>query len=188
MRAHHRSVPSLLALLALVSGFSCAKAPGGASERWPDKIPITAERGSDTVVELSGLVNGGAPGFLSLAALEALPRTEFTSEDPWIPGKARYRGVALAPLLEALGLDARARKVRLVALNDYSVVIALEELRRLGYALVWEEDGKRYDEFPDERNKGPLTVAFPHESFPGVDMEEHKLNYVWWLTRIDVTD
>ncbi|MBN1241677.1 MAG: hypothetical protein JXA15_03095 [Spirochaetales bacterium] len=179
---------SLAAALALASLAACSKGTGAPADPWPDRIAFDAERGPDTALEVSGLVNGGSPAYFSLAALEALPRTEFTSEDPWVPGQARYRGVALASLLDALAPDAEARKVRLVAANDYAVVVALEELRRLGYVLVWEEDGRRYDEFPDERNKGPLTVAFPHESFPGVDMEEHKLNYVWWLARIVVTE
>ncbi|HOX18953.1 MAG TPA: hypothetical protein PKW82_10885 [Spirochaetales bacterium] len=174
--------------LAFASLAACSKGTGAPAESWPDRIAFDAERGPDTALELSGLVNGGRTAYFSLDRLETLPRTEFASEDPWVPGRARYRGVALAPLLDALALDARARQVRLVAVNDYSVTVALEELRRLGYVLVWEEDGKRYDKFPDERNKGPLTVAFPHEAFPGVDMEEHKLNYVWWLARIVVTE
>ncbi len=177
---------ALLASLAALG--ACAKRASPTYEVWSETPAHDAVPSAATVLEVSGAVNGGEPAYFTLEQLRALPKTEFSSADPWVPGVTRYGGFSLYAFLSALRLAEAARFAVLTASNDYTVTIDLAEIRDRRYAVTYEENGEPYAAFPDDRNKGPLSVAVPHEELEGIDMEVLKLNYVWWLDSIRVSE
>ena len=179
----------LPAIFVILSGaVSCSKQKAESPAPWTATPVYQDQAGPDTVLEISGLVKGGKPAFFTLEQFMALPKTEFSGSDPWIPGTTRYGGVGLYPLLRALGLEAGAGRAVLSAVNDYTVSIDLKLVQDRRYLICYEEDGKLYKEYPDERNKGPLSVAVPHEELSNIDLDVLKLDYVWWLKKIEIRE
>lgn len=175
------------ALVSFAALASCAKRPPSEDAVWPQAPAHDSRPSAATVLEVSGLVNGGESAYFTMEQLRGLPKTEFSSADPWISGVTRYGGFELYPFLTALRLSEGARYAVLTAVNAYSVTIDLAAVRDHRYLVAYEENGALYETFPDDRNKGPLSIAVPHEELAGIDMGVLKLNYVWWLKTIRIS-
>jgi hypothetical protein len=121
---------------------------------------------------------GGLETRFDLAMLEALPKSEVKTENPWEVGLVSYEGVALGDLLAALG--ANGTVLTFSALNDYRADITVADAQATGAVLAYRRNG----ELMTVRSKGPLFVVFPFTSNPLLQTEERYAQSVWQVTRI----
>lgn len=134
------------------------------------------------VLEVKGRITagGGQPARFDQAALERLPREEIETSTPWTTGKQRFAGVRLEALMKAVG--AQGSEVAAVALNDYRVVIPLQEAIRDGALVAYELNGAP---FP-VRSRGPLWIVFPFDQTPRLRGEQILSRSIWQLKLLEV--
>jgi DMSO/TMAO reductase YedYZ molybdopterin-dependent catalytic subunit len=138
-------------------------------------------KAADWTLRIEGLV--GKPVELKLDAIRALPAVErvITLEcvenrigGPLI-GNARWKGVALAPLLATAGLDPRARCAAFYGNDRFSTGHPLERVTASDVMLAYEMNGA-----PLTASHGyPLRLLVPGK----FGMKQTK-----WLTRIELLD
>lgn len=76
----------------------------------------------------------------------------------WTPAGAVFEGIRARKLVEAVG--ASGRRVRVTALNDYSVSVPFEDLADYDTILATSRDGQRLR----LRNQGPVWLMYvPHD-------------------------
>nr|WP_246590185.1 molybdopterin-dependent oxidoreductase [Marinobacterium ramblicola] len=101
-------------------------------------------------------------------------------ETPWTDGVQRFQGVALNELLLAVG--AQGSTLRAMALNDYQATINLDELRDVQVLLAVKLNGRHMR----VRDKGPLWIVYPTDSFSAADLPRHQSNMVWQLRSLEI--
>jgi DMSO/TMAO reductase YedYZ molybdopterin-dependent catalytic subunit len=138
-------------------------------------------KSADWKLRIDGLVR--QPQELTLEAIRALPSVErvITLEcvenriDGPLIGNARWKGVALAPLLESAGLDPRAQHAAFYGSDRFSTGHPLERITADDVMLAYEMNGA-----PLTASHGfPLRLLVPGK----FGMKQTK-----WLTRIELLD
>ncbi|MCC7322003.1 MAG: oxidoreductase [Rubellimicrobium sp.] len=164
---------ALLAIgtLALVAGGAVA------GEVAPPSGPVLLTVSGDIAA-----TNDGDTLALDLAALEALPQTEFTTSTIWTDGPSVYTGVLLADLIDATG--AGGSTITFTALNDYQVTMPMDEVTREGPLLAYLENGATMP----VRLRGPIWVIYPFDDNADFRTEQTYARAVWQLDRIDFAD
>lgn len=114
------------------------------------------------------------------------PTYTFSCIDPWLGKETSYTGISLYQLLNSIGIDPGAERVRFRASNDYQIETPLEDLKRYCYQLTFLEDGLYYEDLPPEQNKGVFAISIDFSRFKSLIVEERKLEEVWWLTSIEL--
>ncbi|MGB0660155.1 MAG: molybdopterin-dependent oxidoreductase [Mangrovicoccus sp.] len=112
--------------------------------------------------------------------LEMLPTQTFTTATIWTSGRSKFEGVPLKELLEFVG--AQGNEVKAVALNDYSVVIPIEDARMDGPILAFKRDG----ELMPTRDKGPVWIVYPFDNSEEFQTEVVYSRSIWQLKHIEI--
>lgn len=136
--------------------------------------PADFARASLTVVGPSGEKT------YSPAELEALGTYRMRTVTPWLPEATDHDGVRLADVLAAHGL-ADAEAVRIIAENDYAVVVPRAAWTGNDALIATRVAGKPHT----RRNKGPLQIVFPMSDRPELGQNEHWALWVWMAARIE---
>lgn len=137
----------------------------------------------EVVLTIDGMINECTDGLevrLDKAAIEALPRKQITTENPWDHGPLTYEGVLLRDLVKYVKADGKA--ITLTALNDYRADIPLEDVEKYDVILADKRDGV---DLP-VRDKGPFFVVFPFTDVPELATEARYAQSVWQVNRITV--
>lgn len=116
-----------------------------------------------------------------MAMLERLPQRSITTETPWHSGARTFQGPLLREVLAAAGAP-RGQTARLVALNDYSVEMPLDDARRYDVIVARQLDGKPMS----VREKGPLFVMYPFDTQPQLRNAVYFSRCVWQLRSIEL--
>lgn len=167
-------VGSTLALACAVIMLTSAHRAGGASLPEPTARPILTVAGKISVTNKDGTAQ------FDRALLEALGATSFSTDTPWYKERVKFEGVPLAKLMDAVG--ATGDRLVVTALNDYSVEVPMEDVRKFGVILALKRDG----EYMTVRDKGPLFVVYPFDSNPNLKVQKYYSRSVWQVARIDV--
>ena len=117
-----------------------------------------------------------------LAGLEALGPVEVATSTPWTDGVRKFRGVEVARILDAAGVQGGF--VNAVAANDYRVRIPVEDFRRFGVIAAFEMDGARLS----PRDKGYLWIVYPRDRHPELMKKSYNERWIWQLTAIEVSE
>jgi hypothetical protein len=136
------------------------------------------------ILEITGQIGeGNAPGLARFdrAMLEALGPVELRTATAWTEGEHVYRGVPLRALLDHVG--AVGDRLHAVALNEYEVIIPLDDPAAAAALLAFEQDGQPMR----IKDKGPLWIVFPWSEQPSLDNERVRNWAVWQLKRLEVT-
>jgi hypothetical protein len=135
------------------------------------------------VLSVTGLItaaNKGSTLSLDRPTLEEFGLREVRVHDPWVKQDLALRGVWLQDLLTVAGAKPEATKVRITALDDYSVELSLADVRAGGILLA-TSDGEGSD-LPIDHG-GPTRIVFAEGVPAGVNPDQ----WVWSLKTIDVT-
>ena len=152
-------------------------------------LPASAEtlpspQGDILLTVTGNLTNTNAEGAaqFDLAMLESLPVTEFSTSTVWTDDVQRFEGVALAHLIEVLGID--GTQLHATAVNDYGIDIPIKEIDESGPIVAYRMNGKTMS----LRDKGPLWIVYPYDSSPEMRSEVIYSRSIWQLDRIEAQD
>jgi hypothetical protein len=112
--------------------------------------------------------------------LEALGMTKLRTSTAWTAGAAEFEGVLARDLLDAVG--AEGATVMATALNDYTVTIPVEELRRYPVMLALKMDGQ----YLKIKDKGPLWIVYPRDQNEELQDSLIDKRWVWQLARLNI--
>lgn len=144
--------------------------------------PLPSPKGP-AVLTVSGHVespNSGAVAALDLDTIEGLGMRTSVNRTPWYKKTVKFEGPLASAVLDAVG--AKGTKLRIVALNDYSVEVPLEDFRKWPVLLATRIDGKRMT----VREKGPLFLIYPFDSAPELYTETYFGRSIWQIKSIEV--
>ncbi len=109
-----------------------------------------------------------------------LPQSTVTTSTPWTP-KSDFAGPLLSKVLSEV--DAKGTKLRLIALDNFSVEVDADYLEKYGTVLAVSKNGVRLT----IRDFGPVFVMFPRDSFKEqLDTPAAGSYLVWQLCGIEV--
>jgi hypothetical protein len=152
-----------------VMGATYASALGAPTGR-----PILTISGKIAVTNKDGTAQFDRP------MLEALGMTTIETTTPWYEGKVKFEGVSLDKLMKQVG--ATGQRVAVVALNDYTTEIPMEDFGKYNVILALKRDG----EYMPVRDKGPLFIIYPFDSNPELKTQTYYVRSAWQVARIDV--
>ncbi|CAN7658599.1 molybdopterin-dependent oxidoreductase [Rhizobium sp. LjRoot30] len=115
-----------------------------------------------------------------LEMLEALAGRTGKMETPWTSGKVEFSGPLLRAVLDAAG--AEGSKLKVIALNDYSADVPMEDATKIDTMLATRMDGKQMS----VRDKGPLFLIYPFDTNPSLFNEKYFSRSVWQISKIEV--
>jgi len=114
------------------------------------------------------------------AMLESLGLVTVETTTPWHEGKVKFEGVLMDKLMKLVG--ASGQRVVVVALNDYSTEIPMEDFGKHNAILAIKRNG----EYMPVRDKGPLFIIYPYDSNPDLQTQTYYARSAWQVARIDV--
>lgn len=150
-----------------------------------DSDPLPAPTG-DVVLTVGGAISkstGDAPVELDLATVERLGLVRYVVHDPWLDEDIEFSGVLLSAFVDAVGASPDATTLKFLAIDDYEVEIAIEDVRRWPILLATRTNGKPMQ----LEDKGPTRVVFPYDQFPEIDQLAYKDLWIWQISSITVS-
>lgn len=148
----------------------------------PNLLAGSLDRPSGKVIlTISGNIgnsNSNGKAEFDRAMLEALGVSELSLETRWTEGRQVFTGVLASVVLDAVAASGDVLVAR--AINDYEVKIPLSDMRRYPVLLALKQNGN----YMRVRDKGPIWIIYPRETFPEIDTEEISDRWVWQLTEI----
>lgn len=144
--------------------------------------PLATPQG-DVVLTVSGAIgetNTGETASFDMDMLKAMPATSFETTTLWTEGKSAFAGVALAEILDRLGVTEGT--VVASAINDYSIEIPVESITPSAPIVAYELDGASMS----RRQKGPLWIVYPYDSDAAFRTEVIYARSIWQLDRIEI--
>ena len=156
----------------LLTGLGLMFAAGTAGAQTPTPI-------DKPILTVSGKISSpaGAVKF-KREALEELGTVTIETSTPWYKGPVKFEGVPLEKLMQAVG--ANGERVVVVALNDYSSEIPMEDFAKYHAILALKRDG----EYMPVRDKGPLFVVYPYDSDPELRSQKFYSRSVWQVSQL----
>lgn len=117
----------------------------------------------------------------SLEELDALPQVEVVTANEFIDGKASFTGPLARVVLKLTG-DTNAEEVKLVAANEYNIVVPVEDFRDYDVILATRQDGELFS----RRDKGPIWMIYPMSSHSELRDSTYNARLIWQLVRMEV--
>ncbi len=114
------------------------------------------------------------------AMLESLGLVTVETTTPWHEGKVKFEGVSMDKLMKLVG--ATGERVMVVALNDYTTEIPMEDFAKFNVILAIKRNG----EYMPVRDKGPLFVIYPYDSNPDLKTQTYYARSAWQVAKIIV--
>jgi hypothetical protein len=114
------------------------------------------------------------------AGLEALGMVAIETNTPWYKGVVKFEGVPLHKLMQSVG--ATGDRLTVIALNDYSSDLPIEDFAKYNVILALKRDG----EYMPVRDKGPLFIVYPYDNAPELRSQKFYSRSVWQVSRLVV--
>lgn len=143
-------------------------------------LPVPSGRVILTVEGQIGTTNAPAKAEFDRDMLESLVQGTINTHTPWFEGLRRFEGPLGTALLEAVG--AKGTRLVITALNDYSVVVPIDDLKKHGVVFALKLDG----EYLRVRDKGPLFLVYPFDDNPDLRNEMIQSRSIWQIKSIRV--
>jgi len=137
----------------------------------------------EVILTVTGrIANTNAPGKAEFdrAMLEKIGVSEIRTSHSWGEGVSHFEGVGVAKLLDMVGTGGTKIKAR--AINDYAIELEVAELRKYPVMLAMKMNGADLR----RRDRGPLWVVYPRDSYPELLDEKHNHKWIWQLKALDV--
>jgi hypothetical protein len=162
-------------------------APGDAAElavsdatlKAGEAVPLPTGK---TVLTLTGKISvTNKDGLLVLdqRTINRMGLVQAEMYEPWAKQTMAFRGVRLRDLLQIVGVDSGATRLRITALDDYKVELSMADVRTGGILLATEAgDGSA---LPVDKG-GPTRIVFENGVKAGANADQ----WIWSLKTIDV--
>lgn len=155
----------------------------GAAAVTPDRASALAAATGSVVLTLTGKVrtpNRDRQAEFDMDMLERMAQTTFTTRTPWYAQARRFTGPLLRDVLAAAG--AHGAQLQLSSLNDYRVMLPVDDVLRFDVILARLIDGQPMA----VRDKGPLFVIYPFDSHAELRSAVYYSRCAWQLRSIEV--
>jgi hypothetical protein len=143
-----------------------------------DAIPAPDE---EPVLEISGLIskpNQSDVISIDLRTLEQMPLVKLKVFEPFEEKDVTFEGVPMSDLMAIAGAEPKASEAHFTALDDYEMVIPLEEFERSNVLLATKANGKHMS----IEDGGPTRIVFPADS----EFGENSDAWIWNVKTIVV--
>ncbi len=164
----------LLAALVAITGVASLGAAKAEPLKAPDGKPILIVSGKIATTNKDNTAQ------FDRSMLESLGMETVETTTPWYKGTVKFEGVALDKLMKRVG--ASGQRAVVVALNDYSSEIPLEDFAKYKTILAVKRDG----EYMPVSDKGPLFIIYPFDSNPELKSQTFYSRSVWQVAKIIV--
>lgn len=137
----------------------------------------------DVILSITGSIgrtNAPMRADFDRGMLLALGEQSFTTSHSWADKPTTFTGVPVARLLDAVA--ARGTKIGAMAVNNYSVELDVAEMRRYPVLLAMKADGVDLQ----LRDRGPLWIVYPRDSFRELRDESHNFKWIWQLRSLEL--
>ncbi len=132
------------------------------------------------VVRLSGDDDRPKFGFTE-EELRALPQVKVATATEFTDGVVEFVGPLARDVLAAADLGP-AELARLVAANDYSVVVPVTDFQNYDVIMALEADGNKLS----RRDKGPIWLIYPLDDHTELQDPSYTIRLVWQLTTVEL--
>lgn len=164
------TIGALAALFSLACATFAAAAP----------LPTPSEKPILTISGKISATNKNDTAQFDRQMLEALGTISLETATPWYQGPMKFEGVLLSKLMEHVGASGKSATV--IALNDYSSEIPLEDFTKYKVILALKLNG----EYIPVRERGPLFIVYPFDSDPVLQHQTYYGRAVWQVSKIVV--
>jgi hypothetical protein len=165
---------ALVGWLVAMAGLLGVNAAQAGSLPVPTEKPILTISGKISETNKDGMAQFDRP------MLESLGMVTVETTTPWHDGTVKFEGVSLDKLMKLVG--ASGERAVVVALNDYSTEIPLEDFTKYNVILALKRNG----EYMPIRDKGPLFVVYPFDSNPELKAQTYYDRSAWQVSKIVV--
>jgi len=110
-----------------------------------------------------------------------LPQVTVRTSTEWTDGVVAFVGPLARDVVELVGADG-ADTAHLVAANDYSVDVPLEDFYDYDVILAMYADGERLT----RRDKGPLWLMYPLDEHEELQDPVYNPRMIWQLTTMEL--
>ncbi len=141
---------------------------------------LAAPKGQ-VILTISGDIehrNGAQAADFDREMLEQLGMESFETKTPWYEGQVKFEGVRLSKLMKLVG--AKGTNVTAVALNDYVTTIPLEDFDKFPVLLALKRNGN----YMPVRDKGPLFIIYPFDTFADLRTQTYFGRSAWQLRKL----
>jgi len=132
------------------------------------------------VLQIGGHTADGKAISFTIADLERLPHTKFTTTTPWHTGPTTFEGVLVRDLLAAIG--AKGSKFEAVCLDKYIAEIPSDDWTTYNLMLAYKRDGS----YMQIKDKGPFLLVYPFDSEPALQTAKYYARSAWQLASITI--
>jgi len=136
--------------------------------------------GAAEVALTIGKVGRGAQTDLTLSDLSALGEVTIVTGNDFVDGQRNFRGPLMRDLLQHYGAGG-AEKVRLTAVNDYHVDVAVSEFYAYDVILALTVDGKPLS----RRDRGPIWLIYPTDDHQELQDPVYNGRLIWQLVKVE---
>ncbi|EIM29327.1 molybdopterin-dependent oxidoreductase [Microvirga lotononidis] len=143
-------------------------------------LPAPKERPILTISGKIDVTNKDNTAQFDRAMLESLGLVTVETTTPWHEGKVKFEGVSMDKLMKLVG--ASGQRIVVVALNDYTTEIPMEDFAKFNVILAIKRNG----EYMSVRDKGPLFIIYPYDSNPDLKSQTYFARSAWQVARIEV--
>jgi hypothetical protein len=140
---------------------------------------LCALTGTATAQTVLTVIHDGATIEYDLAALQALPQTEYTTENGFIDSASVFSGPLLRDVLELSDLHDEDT-ITLKAANDYKISYPVSDATDYDVIIATQMDGV----VMSVREKGPLWLMYPFSDFPELSDGIFKSRIIWQLIEV----
>ena len=139
-----------------------------------------AAAAEDIILSVDGKTAGGVQVEFTRTQLEGLGTQVTETSTPWYDGRTTFEGVPLGRLMETVGATGDVAFV--VALNNYTTEIPLQDFAEHGVILALKRDGQ----YMAVSDKGPLFVIYPFDDKPELKDALYYARSAWQVRRITI--
>jgi len=147
-----------------------------------DPIPAPVGEVILTVSGKIGIKNSGDTLQLDMPTLEKFGVVEYAINDPWLKQKVTYQGVLMSEFLKIIQAEPGVETVHFVALDNYEVDLAVQEINKWPILLATRANGQ----YMSMSENGPTRIIFPFDQFPEIDPKIYRDLMIWNIASMEV--
>lgn len=117
----------------------------------------------------------------SRAELKELAQHSYQTTTEWTDGSPVFSGPLAREVIASVGVGDATTAI-MIAANDYSIEIPIEELMKYDVILATAVDGKRLS----LRDKGPIWVMYPRDHHQELQDPAFNGRMIWQMVRIEL--
>ena len=137
-----------------------------------------------TTITLTVIAPNGTARVLTSSDFTKLPQNKLQTNTAWTEGPQNFDGVLLRDVLATVGVDgkdAQNRSITIVALNDYSTSIPLEDAYKYNVLVAHRMNGKELG----LRDKGPYWIVYPRDQHQELNDSRYDHRWAWQVKQIE---